>query len=128
MYPGVYPHCSRAAESPSAHPTDIPSFFPAGSSEFSILTLVARENGFFANHGLNVTFTAYPSGIEAMDMLLANKADIAYAAEFVGVTYLLRSYDIRTLGTVAKSEVISLVTRNDRNNRRHSEFWTAGRF
>ena len=59
----------------------------AGSSEFSILTLVARENGFFANHGLNVTFTAYPSGIEAMDMLLANKADIAYAAEFVGVTY-----------------------------------------
>lgn len=87
----------------------------AGSSEFSILTLVAKENGYFASHGLNVTFTAYPSGIEAMDLLLAKKVDLAYAAEFVGVTYLLRPSDIRILGTTATSEVISLVTRNDRN-------------
>ena len=86
----------------------------SGSPEFSALTLVAKEKGYFSKHGLNVTITDYPSGVVAMDELLAGRADFAYAAEFVGVSTSFRSPDLRIIGSTAKSDVISLVVRNDR--------------
>lgn len=86
----------------------------SGSPEFSALTLVAKEKGYFSKHGLNVTITDYPSGVVAINELLAGRADFAYAAEFVGVSTSFRSPDLRIIGSTAKSDVISLVVRNDR--------------
>ena len=86
----------------------------SGSPEFSILTLVAEEKGFFHLHGLNITFNSYPTGVEAVGALLAGNADLAYAAEFVGVTTILKSPDLLIIGSSAKSEMISFVIRGDR--------------
>jgi NitT/TauT family transport system substrate-binding protein len=86
----------------------------SGSPEFSALTLVAKEKGYFSKHGLNVTIRDYPTGALAINELLSGRADMAYAAEFVGVSTSFRSPDLRIIGSTAKSDVIALVIRNDR--------------
>lgn len=86
----------------------------SGSPEFSILTLVAKNDGFFRTYGLNITFTSYPSGVEAVGILLAGDADLAYAAEFVGVNFISKSPELQIIGSSAKNEVISFVIRGDR--------------
>jgi NitT/TauT family transport system substrate-binding protein len=86
----------------------------SGSPEFSALTLVAKEKGYFARHGLNVTIRDYPTGALAMNELLSGRADLAYAAEFVGVSTSFRAPDFKIIGSTAKSDVIALVVRNDR--------------
>lgn len=85
-----------------------------GSPEFSALTLVADKKGFFAKYGLNVTITDYPTGVIAVDNLMAGNADLAYAAEFVGVSLIGKYPELRIIGSTAKNDVISLVARNDR--------------
>ena len=101
-------HPSRPAELPEQ------LIIASGSPEFSALTLVAQEQGYFSEHGLNVTIHDYPTGPLAINELLAGRADMAYAAEFVGVSTSFRSPDLRIIGSTAKSDVIALVIRNDR--------------
>jgi NitT/TauT family transport system substrate-binding protein len=86
----------------------------SGSPEFSALTLVAKEKGYFSKHGLNVTIRDYPTGALAINELLSGRADLAYAAEFVGVSTSFRSPAFKIIGSTAKSDVIALVVRNDR--------------
>jgi NitT/TauT family transport system substrate-binding protein len=91
-----------------------PLTIATGSPEFSALTLVAQEKGYFLQHGLNVTVRDYPTGVLAINELLSGNADLAYAAEFVGVSTSFRPADFRIIASTAKSDVISLVIRNDR--------------
>jgi NitT/TauT family transport system substrate-binding protein len=91
-----------------------PLTIASGSPEFSALTLVAQEKGYFLQHGLNVTVRDYPTGVLAINELLSGNADLAYAAEFVGVSTSFRPADFRIIASTAKSDVISLVIRNDR--------------
>lgn len=86
----------------------------SGSPEFSALTLVSQEKGYFSQHGLNVTVRDYPTGPLAINELLGGRADLAYAAEFVGVSTSFRSSALRIIASTAKSDVIALVVRNDR--------------
>lgn len=85
-----------------------------GSPEFSALTLVANKKGFFTKYGLNVTIRDYPSGIGAVDELMAGNSDLAYAAEFVGVSLIGQYPDMRVIGSTAKCDVISIIARKDR--------------
>ena len=91
-----------------------PLTIASGSGEYSALTLIADENGYFGNHGLNVTIRDYATGLLSLNELLAGNADLAYAAEFVGVSASFRPADFRIIASTAKSDEISLVTRNDR--------------
>lgn len=98
----------------------------SGSPEYSFLTVFAEEKGFFTKYGLNVTMIPFPSGKLAIESLLAGNADIAHSAEFVGVSLLCRSSDpivqnLTIIGCTAKSETISLVSRNDRSITRPSD-------
>jgi NitT/TauT family transport system substrate-binding protein len=93
----------------------------SGSPEFSALTLVAKEKGYFSKHGLNVTIRDYPTGALAINELLSGRADIAYAAEFVGVSTSFRAPAFKIIGSTAKSDVIALVIRNDREIMRPSD-------
>jgi len=85
-----------------------------GSPEFSALTLVADKKGFFTKNGLNVTIRHYPTGVGAVNDLMEGNADLACAAEFVGVSLIEKYPDLRIIGSTAKSDVISIVSRNDR--------------
>jgi NitT/TauT family transport system substrate-binding protein len=86
----------------------------SGSQEFSSLTQIADEKGYFRKYGLNVTIRYYPTGVTAMNELLAGNADLACAAEFVGVSTSFKSADFRIISTTAKSDVNALIIRNDR--------------
>jgi NitT/TauT family transport system substrate-binding protein len=91
-----------------------PLTIATGSGEYSALTLIADEKGYFQKYGLNVTIRNYPTGVVAMDELLAGNADFAYAAEFVGVSTSFLPADFRIITSTSKSDVIALVIRNDR--------------
>jgi len=86
-----------------------------GSAEYSILTYIAQDMGFFSEQGLNVTITTYPTGLAAVETLFSNTSDIAYAAEFVGIEPMNTHPDIRIIACTAKSDNIALLIRKDRN-------------
>lgn len=98
-------------------PSDVPSanlVISTGSPGFSALTLVADKKGFFRKYGLNVTIRDYPTGIDAVNDLMEGNADLAYAAEFVGVSLIGNYPELRIIGSTADCDVISIVSRNDR--------------
>jgi NitT/TauT family transport system substrate-binding protein len=99
---------------PASPPPLEPLTIATGSGEFSALTLVADEKGFFNKYGLNATIRDYPTGVIAMNELLAGNADLACAAEFVGVSTSFLPADFRIITSTAKSDVIALLIRNDR--------------
>lgn len=78
------------------------------------LVYMAREQGFFADNGLEVVFEEYESGKLAADGLLAGKADLATAADFVATSNSIERDDLRIVGTIASSNGIELVARKDR--------------
>ncbi|MCX6699860.1 MAG: NrtA/SsuA/CpmA family ABC transporter substrate-binding protein [Methanomicrobiales archaeon] len=86
----------------------------SGTQEPSLLTLIADEKGYFQKHGLNVTIHAYPAGTYAVKELLAGNADLAYAAEFVGVANSFQSPDLRFITTTAKINNLYVIIRSDR--------------
>ena len=91
-----------------------PLTIASGNQEVSALTMIADEKGYFRNHGLNVTIRNYPTGIFAMDELLAGTADLACASEVVGVSTSFNSGDFRIIATTAWRDANALVIRNDR--------------
>lgn len=91
-----------------------PLIIASGSSEYSALTIIADEMGYFKKYGLNVTIMDYDTGVAALNELLSGNADLACAAEFVGVSSGFGPEDFRIIASTAKSDVIALVIRNDR--------------
>jgi ABC-type nitrate/sulfonate/bicarbonate transport system substrate-binding protein len=85
-----------------------------GTPEPSLLTLIAEDQGYFKKYGLNVTIREYPAGAYAMKELLAGNADLASAAEFVGVANSFQYKDLRIITTTAKIDNIFLIIRTDR--------------
>lgn len=55
-------------------------------TEYSTLILIAQEQDFFKNHGLEVSTIEFDSGGSSFKSLLEGKVDIATAADFVGVS------------------------------------------
>jgi len=97
---------------PRAH--EEPLTIASGTLDSSVLTLIADEKGYFQKYGLNVTIREYPAGTYAVKELLAGNADLACAAEFVGVTTSFQSPDLRIITTTAKINNLYLIIRSDR--------------
>jgi len=101
-------------QAPVLYQGDIqPLVISSGSPEYSALTLIAGQKGFFTKYGLNVTIKDYPTGVDAVRDLLSGNSDLAYATEYVGVVFLENSTDLKIIGSTAKSDAISLVARRD---------------
>jgi NitT/TauT family transport system substrate-binding protein len=92
-----------------------------GTPEPSLLTLIAEDQGYFKKYGLDVTIREYPAGAYAMKELLNGNADLASAAEFVGVANSFQNPDLRIITTTAKIDNIFLISRNDRGITRPSD-------
>jgi NitT/TauT family transport system substrate-binding protein len=86
----------------------------AYAGDTATLIYIAKWQGYFADNGLDVTINDYAAGKLATDALLAGKADISTATEFVFVSNSFNYPDLRTLGTIATAEVIELVARKDK--------------
>lgn len=85
----------------------------AAVGEYSSLTIIAQNQGFFKDNGVDVTITDYESGAPAVTDLLAGKVDIAGAADFVGVSNSLHGEDLKILASQARTDSFFIVARND---------------
>ena len=80
----------------------------------SALLYIAKQQGMFKRHGLEVLFENYQAGAYAVNDLLAGKVDVATAIEFVLVLQGFKREDLRAIGTISSSDTIEVVARKDR--------------
>jgi NitT/TauT family transport system substrate-binding protein len=81
--------------------------------EYSILNIIAKEKGLFANNGLDAEVVEYASGPAAIADLLIGKIDVSIAADFVGVRNIFTSKDLRILSEVSNQKVFQVIARSD---------------
>lgn len=79
----------------------------------STLVWIARNRGYFSEHGINVQLRIEESGVASLHQLLAGKADLATLAEFVFVSHFSDRPDIRILAHIAQLDNTQLVARTD---------------
>jgi NitT/TauT family transport system substrate-binding protein len=85
-----------------------------GHTAASTLLLVARNQGYFAQHGLNVTFIESSSATVAMQNLLDRKHDFGFINEYSLSEPQLYNKSVRVIGTLAESDTNYIVGRRDR--------------
>lgn len=85
-----------------------------GKGAPSTILLVARDKGYFAQHGLNVTFIESPSATVAMQDLLDRKFDFGFVNEYSLSEPALYNKKLRVIGTLAESDTQFVVARRER--------------
>lgn len=81
--------------------------------EYSSLSIIAQNKGFFKANDLDVAMTNYISGPPAVKDMLAGKVDVVTAADFVGVSNSFDHPELRILATQARADSFFLVARRD---------------
>ena len=85
-----------------------------GHNPANTLILVAKDQGYFAQHGLNVTFIESPSATVAMQNLLDHKHDFGFINEYSLSEPQLYNKTLRVIGTLSESDTQFVVGRKDR--------------
>jgi NitT/TauT family transport system substrate-binding protein len=85
-----------------------------GKGVASTPLIVARDQGYFAKHGLNVTFIESPSATVAMQNLLNGRHDFGYVNEYSLSEPQMYNKSVRVIGTLSQSDTNSVVGRRDR--------------
>lgn len=83
--------------------------------EYSALSIIAQDQGYFQDNGLNVRLKEYSSGPPAVTAMLAGEIDMATAADFVGVSNSFKNEDLRILTTQLRADSFFIVVRRDHN-------------
>jgi NitT/TauT family transport system substrate-binding protein len=83
--------------------------------ESAALFLIAEDQHFFAENGLNLSLYRSDSGAAALDDMLNGKADLAVSvSEFPLVRKVFEGTSARAVATMDKAEYIFIVARKDR--------------
>ncbi len=85
--------------------------------EYSSLSIIAQDQGYFKANGLDVNLVNYESGPPAVADVMAGKIDTATAAEFVGVRNMFNNENLRILATQGRTNSFFLVVRTDQGIR-----------
>jgi NitT/TauT family transport system substrate-binding protein len=85
-----------------------------GHQAASTLLMVAKDQGYFTQHGMNVTFTESPSAPVAIQNLLDHKNDFGFLNEYILSSPQLYNTPVRVIGTLSDSDVNYVVARRDR--------------
>lgn len=86
----------------------------ANVGQYSILNLIAKDKGFFKDNGLDAEITEYDTGATSVGALRKGDADVAVAANFVGVTNLFFDKNLRVLAEVGNQNNFFLLARKDK--------------
>lgn len=99
---------------------------PTGSSEkialgvpssdyplFFALILLAKEQGFFKEHGLDMTYKSFPHGVASLKALQHGDVDMAIGAEFPFVRQNLEGGRMKIIASIAQVDVLELIARKD---------------
>jgi len=85
-----------------------------GHQAASTLLMVAKDKGFFASHGLNVTFIETPAAAAAVQNLLSRKTDYGFFNDYIISGPQLYNTSVRVIGTLFESDTNYVVARRDR--------------
>jgi NitT/TauT family transport system substrate-binding protein len=85
-----------------------------GHTTASTPLMVAKDQGYFLQHGLNVTFIESPSASVAMQNLVNQKCDLVFANEYEISDPALYNKSVRVIATLSESDVNYIVGRKDR--------------
>ncbi len=87
-----------------------------GKNIWCSLTIIAEENGFFDEAGIDVNIFFQDAGKYCMDALIANQVEFANVVE-VNVAYLgyTGNQDIKVIGSVVESTSCGIVTPKSKN-------------
>ncbi len=103
------------APSPASRPPGEKLSIALASTPHAALLHLAAAKGYYAEEGLDVTLIPVSHGKAALDMLAANKADLAAAAEVPFVISVLKGQDVAIAATVVSvSNEMAVVARKDR--------------
>lgn len=91
------------------------------AGQTAALLWIAEAQGYFAKNGLDVTIKSYEAGKLAADALLAGKADLATAAEFVFTSNSFNNPDLRIIGSIGTANHHELIARKDRGIEKPSD-------
>jgi ABC-type nitrate/sulfonate/bicarbonate transport system substrate-binding protein len=85
-----------------------------GQNAASTLLIVAKDKGYFTQHGLNVTFSKTPSASAALQNLVDRQNDFVFVNEYDISDPALYNKNVRVIGTLSESDVNFIVARRDR--------------
>jgi ABC-type nitrate/sulfonate/bicarbonate transport system substrate-binding protein len=103
----------QSVQQPSSTPvTDIS--IVTGQNAASTLLIVAKDKGYFAQHGLNVTFSKTPSASAALQGLVDRQSDFIFVNEYDISDPALYNKNVRVISTLSESDVNFIVARKDR--------------
>lgn len=88
--------------------------FCSGPGLESTLIWVAKDQGYYAEHGLNVTFKEYPTGVIATQDIFNGKLDFLLTTEYIISEPLLNKKPLWVIGTIAESDIMSVIGRRDK--------------
>ena len=88
----------------------------------AVLVYIAQDQGYFADHGLEVTINTFQAGKLATAAMLAGKADISTASSSVLVSHSLERDDLRTFAGIATYQIKVMLARKDRGIRQIADF------
>ena len=83
------------------------------NSDANLVFLVAENQHYFTQNGINFNFQTYETGPAVEADLLNNKIDIAGTAEYPVVTSALANNSISVITSISQSYVVALVALND---------------
>jgi len=83
-------------------------------NEQSALILIAGDQGFFTDNGLNATVKTYDTALAALDGMKLGEVDIAESAELPIVREAFKKEDISVIACIDKFQSVHLVGRKDR--------------
>lgn len=89
----------------------------ADSSAFSTAFYVAKDKGFFKNHGINVQISPYSYGIDTIDAVLTNQVDVGLAMDYAALSRL-SSGDLKIFSFIQQDNAskTKMVTRDGINS------------
>jgi NitT/TauT family transport system substrate-binding protein len=80
---------------------------------FFALILLAREQGFFKEQGLDINYKYFPHGVASLKALQSGDVDIAIGAEFPFVKQNLGGSRMQIVAAIAQVDVLELIARKD---------------
>lgn len=81
---------------------------------FLALILLAKEEDFFKEHGLDVVYKFYPHGVASLKALQMDEVDMAIGAEFPFVKQSLAGGKMKIIASIAQVDALELIARKDR--------------
>ena len=108
---GVF-YLQSVLQTPAAPLKDIT--IDPGHNTASTLLMVAKDQGYFAHHGLNITFIESPSSSVTMQNLRNRKIDFGFINEYALSEPQLYNKSVRVIATLAESDANYVVGRKDR--------------